>query len=137
MDIWCSWFSWWSRSQRWSSLPWSWWFSCQVTIDVLRQASKACVVKREFSKVSIWWWFSLWSWFQWSTMIIVTIIVDNVQSKHLMVVFMMIMISMIISWLLWRRLLRMMSFSNYFQAEVLVKQSVCLAKGIYGTNHAK
>merc|ERR1719158_2325117 len=44
----------------------------KVTIDVLRQASKACVVKREFSK-----------------------------------------------------------------AEVLVKQSVCLAKGIYGTNHSK
>ena len=28
-------------------------FLSQVTIDVLRQASKACVVKREFSKVNI------------------------------------------------------------------------------------
>jgi len=44
----------------------------KLTIDVLRQASKACVVKREFAK-----------------------------------------------------------------AEMLVKQAVCLAKGIYGTNHAK
>ena len=89
-------------------------FYIQVMIDVLRQASKACVVKREFSKVSFrgskthfGWWSSQWG---------------MRRSRMIM-----------------RRRNREQRWppSCDLQAEVLVKQAVCLAKMIYGTNHAK